>query len=300
MTTGLPNRIEETTFTLRLNSGILIASFVINVSAVIYLVRHFTHHHLILRLTSIVAILLSSLIAIYFGIVLNNSLIQSIDAAYNVINKYCNHTMISQVLLVNLLKYLSWIWYLSRIKYFFITTPLKMSNITYYLHTIIYTLIAVISCVITITHSKSEIFIASDNDKYKLCSSNFNLSWVLAILEWFIQIGNISLLYAKTKQYQMINVKLSQHFSERENDGDMLNKIKLMKRCILFGIMHCFMNWISMLLWNMYGIKCLYGLVIVSLTLTILNSFDIHLLTNDATSISQEEIFIVVTAVFSF
>lgn len=284
--------LSTNTLSLRLHRSILTGSFITNVLSISYLIRHLNKskdQYQILCLIAILPIFISSVFAIFAGILSNNSLIPSINDHYDIIGKYCSYIMNLNVVLTNLVQYSSWIFYLSRIKYFFTGTPFKMCNVIYYLHILFYSVLIIMSCLATIYHSKAEIFMASDSKKYKICTSNtytisFDLQWVLFISKGVIQIYNISLLYIKTKYWTRY-----ERNGYREEDSGIIINTKIIKRCILIDIVYCIMNTICIVLATIYDIKYLDGLLIVSLTISILFSFDSKLLANDAMSNSIQE-----------
>ena len=234
------------------------------------------------------------MMSVSIGFILNTSLIPSINSHYPFIDKHCDMALYITSIGWHLIRYTTWIFYVSRIKYYFANSKLfNLSSFSYYTNILIYTAYTILSLYLQLTYfTQNEIMcipyypdIKSEIKTCLLAQTSFeadvNVVVTFILNEGVISIFLLYLLYSKTiglETKQEDEQTLSLFYSQRDNK---LINTKIMRRCLFFGITALLIHWIFIVSYVFFKFRYLHQLSILANNVSILVSFDLNLCKNN-------------------
>eukprot|EP01084_Bolivina_argentea_P108278 193502_1 len=262
-------------------SVMLLLSFVVSCSAIVFLttIYHNVSINIYVKISAMVPLITECGFSLTWAILLNNYLFPQFDENYNLIDRYCTSVAAFLLFFSHLHQYSTWFFYLSRIYYFFKSSPNQLATKTYYILNIIIFVSSVIGCIDSITHAEMTIYYASDDNKYKMChfSTDINpdIGFILSF-DVFIQSLFLYLFCKKIKQLENAinagNYDLSTVYSQN-NDENILTNPKIMKRSLMFGIIFIIYHAITIVLFLLFRIRFCFAIIPIMSTFSIVSSF---------------------------
>ena len=280
---------EDSIF-LTMESWLCAVSIFITLLSMVSLIKYFqnnTDMSMLLKIHSIIPLFFSIILSASAGFVFNTSIIPSINSHYPFIDKHCD--ILYNIIGIgnHLIRYTTWLFYLSRIKYYFENSKLfKLSTFSYHINILIYTSLTVLSIYFHLTYSaplKCVAYKPLDGDnrscmliKGSNMETDVNIIITSILNEGIISIFLLYLMYIKTNGLeiqQKNNDTLSVFYSQRDNATRINTKI--MRRCLFFGLMALLTHWLAILLLVFVEFRYLFPLATIMNNMSILASFDL-------------------------